>query len=409
MKPLSRSPRAKPKAGKEHGKAHASETTLIHAGTPQGVLSGTVAPPVYRFSTVTYDSVAEYEAAHHERFGHLLYGRLGSPTTWALEDALCELEGAGDCLLAPSGLAAIHLALTAVLSAGDHLLVTDAVYAPVRQLCANVLSRYGIQTEFYDPLLGGDVAKLIRPNTRAMYVESPGSHTFEVQDIPAIARAARKAGALVIADNTWATGLYFRSFDHGVDISVHAGTKYIAGHSDAMLGAVLCAPHMDDKVRRHWSDTGTAVGPDDAFLALRGLRTLSVRLERHQSNALAVARWLEARPEVERVLYPALPSHPQHALWQRDFRGASGLLTMVPRDASENQVRAFADTLQLFGIGASWGGYESLVLPGLPTRTAGSRPWQGERSALRLHIGLEHIDDLIADLDAGFAAMKQVA
>jgi cystathionine beta-lyase len=388
-------------------KQRSAQTALVHAGAPTHELSGTVLPPVYRFTTVTYDSVADYMKAHDDRFGQLIYGRLGSPTTWGLEDALCELEGGTDCVLTPSGLAAIYVALTATLSAGDHVLITDTVYPPVRLFSESTLKRFGIEVEYYDPLIGKGIAKLIRPNTRVVYVESPGSQTFEVQDIPAIARAAHAAGALVICDNSWATGLYCRSFDLGVDICVLACTKYIVGHSDAMVGAVVSKDaKLGERVRKHWFETGTAIAPDDAFLALRGMRTLSVRLERHRSNALKVAKWLEQRADVERVLFPALPSHPQHRIWKRDFRGASGLFSFVPKKASEKQVRAFVDSLALFGIGASWGGYESLAMPSLPLRTAASRPWSGERSAIRLHIGLENVDELIADLEQGFRVMR---
>lgn len=388
-------------------KKRAAQTALIHAGAPTHELAGTVMPPVYRFTTVTYDTVAEYEDAQHDRFGRLLYGRLGSPTTWGLEDALCELEGGADCVLTPSGLSAIYTALTATLSAGDHVLITDTVYPPVRTFARTTLARFGIEVEYYDPLIGAGITAKIRPNTRVVYVESPGSQTFEVQDIPAIAKAAHAAGALVIADNSWATGLYCRCLDLGVDICVLACTKYIVGHSDAMVGAVICAAHLGDRVRRHWFETGTAIAPDDAFLGLRGMRTLAVRLDRHQENALKVANWLQARADVESVLYPALPSHPQHALWKRDFRGACGLFAFVPRKASEAQVRAFVDSLELFGIGASWGGYESLAMPALPARTAAGRPWTGERSAVRLHIGLENVDELIADLEQGLEVMKR--
>jgi cystathionine beta-lyase len=387
-------------------KKRSPQTALIHAGAPTHEIAGTVVPPVYRFTTVTYDSVADYEASHHERFERLLYGRLGSPTTWGLEDALCELEGGADCVLTPSGLSAICLALTGTLSMGDHVLITDTVYPPVRAFAASTLTRFGIEVEYYDPLIGRDIAKKIRRNTRVVYVESPGSQTFEVQDIPAIAKAAHAKGAIVIADNSWATGLYSRPLELGADICVLACTKYIVGHSDAMVGAVISNNTLAGGMRKHWFESGTAIAPDDAFLALRGLRTLSVRLDRHQAHALKVAKWLERRPEVERVLHPGLASHPQHRRWLRDFRGASGLFSFVPKKASEKQVRAFIDSLQLFGIGASWGGYESLAMPALPVRTAAGRPWKGERSGVRLHIGLENVDELIADLERGFKVLR---
>ncbi len=390
-------------------KKRSAQTALIHAGAPTHEIAGTVVPPVYRFTTVTYDSVADYEASHHDRFDRLLYGRLGSPTTWSLEDALCELEGGAGCVLTPSGLSAICTALTGTLSMGDHVLITDTVYPPVRAFAASTLARFGIEVEYYDPLIGRDIVKKLRRNTRVVYVESPGSQTFEVQDIPAIARAAHAKGALVIADNSWATGLYCRPLDLGVDICVLAGTKYIVGHSDAMVGAVISNKAQAERMRKHWFESGIAIAPDEAFLALRGLRTLSVRLDRHQAHALKVAKWLEKRPEVERVLHPGLVSHPQHRLWKRDFRGASGLFSFVPKKASEKQVRAFIDTLDLFGIGASWGGYESLAMPALPVRTAAGRPWKGERSGIRLHLGLENVDELIADLERGFKVMRSRA
>lgn len=402
MKPLSRPAR--------HSSATrpGNETLLVHAGAPTGVLAGPVNPPLYRFSTVCYDTVAEYQAAHDQRFDHLLYGRLGSPTTWALEDALCELEGAHDAVLTSSGLAAIQLALMANLKSGDHLLMTDAVYQPARNFCDTILSRFGITTDYYDPLIGANIEGLMRPNTRVVYVESPASNTFEVQDVPAIAAVAHARDAVVIADNTWATGLFFRSFDHGVDVTVHAGTKYIVGHSDAMVGVVLSNAKVAERIRQYWSDSGCAIGPDDAFLALRGLRTMALRLDRHGANALTIAQWLEGHHDIEQVLYPALASHPQHALWKRDFQGASGLLSIVPKARSEAAVNALVDALQWFGIGASWGGYESLALPAKPLRTVSARPWSGERSAVRLHIGLEQVNDLMADLDGALQQTRNI-
>ena len=383
------------------------QTRLLHMGTPEGVLAGTVAPPTYHFSSVIYPSMQAYEAAHHERYGQLIYGRVGSPTLWALEDALCELEGAHDAVLVPSGLAAIHLALASTLSAGDHLLVTDAVYPPVKQLCKQVLSRWGIEVEYYDPLDLNALAALFKSNTRVVYAESPASHTLEIQDLPALCHLAHQNGARVVVDNTWATPLFQKPFSLGADIVVHAGTKYLVGHSDAMMGVVLSQSGVASQVRNYWSDTGSCLGPDDAALALRGLRTLDVRLQRHQQNALCIGQWLEQRAEVARVLYPALPSHPQHDLWQRDFSGASGLLTFVPQPSDKRQVDAFADALKLFGIGASWGGFESLVLTALPQRGASSLLWPKAQYVVRLHIGLEHIDDLLKDLDQAFDAWRR--
>ena len=379
-----------------------AETTLLHTGRPGGALTGPVNPPLYRCSTITFDSVAEYERAAAGRFDQLLYGRAGSPTLWALEDALCELEGAADCVLLPAGLAAIQTALLAVLAAGDHLLVPHAVYPPVRQLCGNTLRRFGVEVEYYDPTLGAGIEALLRPNTRAVYVESPGTFTFEVQDLPAIAAAAHAAGAVVIADNTWAAGLLCRALDLGADLVVHSGTKYLAGHADTLIGAVLANAAQAERLREYWFEAGSCAGADEAWLTLRGLRTLPVRLRQHQASALAVARWLEQQPQVARVHYPALPGHPQHALWRRDFQGASGLLAFVPAAASDAQVDACANALRWFRIGVSWGGYESLVLPGRPAHGAPDGP-----KLLRLHVGLEHVDDLIADLAQALPALGQ--
>ncbi|MGA2895021.1 MAG: cystathionine beta-lyase [Xanthobacteraceae bacterium] len=388
-------------------KARRTATKLVTAGRDPESYHGFVNPPVYHASTVLYPSAEDF-LAHRSRYQ---YGRRGTPTTEALELALQELEGpqcAGVSLL-PSGLAAISVALLAVVKAGDHVLVTDSAYGPTRIFCDQVLTRFGVTTSYYDPLIGGAIADLLRPNTRAVYLESPGSLSFEMQDTAAIAKAAHAKGAIVLMDNTWATPLYFRPLDHGVDLAIQAGTKYIGGHSDVMLGTVSANAATVAALKQTARQTGLHEAPDDTYLGLRGLRTLGVRLDRHYESGIAVARWLEQRPEVLRLLHPALPSHPGHALWKRDFTGASGLFSMVLKPVPQKAYYAFLDTLELFGIGASWGGYESLAIPFdcAPIRTAAR--WAPGGPTVRFHIGLEAVEDLIADLEEGFAALAAAA
>ena len=378
-------------------------TRLVTAGRDPRANHGFVNPPVYHASTVLYPNAEDF-LAHRARYQ---YGRRGTPTTEALELALQELEGpqcAGVSLL-PSGLAAISAALLSVVRAGDHVLVTDSAYGPARNFCGQILSRLGVTTTFYDPGIGAGIADLIKANTRAVYVEAPGSLSFEMQDVRAIAKAAHAKGAVVLMDNTWATPLYFRPLDHGVDLVIQAGTKYIGGHSDVMLGTVSANAATVAELKNTVRLTGLCEGPDDVYLGLRGLRTLGVRLDRHYQSGVAVAQWLEQRPEVLRMLHPALPSHPGHALWKRDFTGASGLFSMVLKPVPKKAYHAFVDSLELFGIGASWGGYESLAIPFdcTPLRTA--TRWEPGGPTVRFHIGLEAVDDLIADLEHGFAAL----
>ncbi len=378
-------------------------TRVVTAGRDPASYHGFVNPPVYHASTVLYPSAEDF-LAHRARYQ---YGRRGTPTTEALELALQELEGpncAGVSLL-PSGLAAISTALLSVLQAGDHVLVTDSAYGPTRNYCEGVLKRFGVTTSYFDPLIGGGIAAQFKPNTRAVFVEAPGSLTFEMQDITAIAAVAHEKGATVLMDNTWATPLYYRALDYGVDLSIQAGTKYIGGHSDLMLGTVSANGATVANLKQTVRLSGLCEGPDDVYLGLRGLRTMAVRLERHYESGVKVARWLEQRPEVLRMLHPALESHPGHALWQRDFTGASGLFSMVFKPVPQKAVFAFLDTLQLFGIGASWGGYESLAIPFdcTPIRTA--TKWQPGGPTVRFHIGLEAVEDLLADLEGGFAAL----
>ena len=384
------------------------DTLLAHLGRHPEAHHGAVNPPVYHASTILSSSVAEWEAKRDpaKRFDIVRYGLLGTPTTFALEEALAAIEGGYRAMLMSSGLAAITAPLQACLKSGDHLLMVDTTYGPARNFCDKLLTRWGIETTYYDPLIGEGVARLMRPNTRVVYVESPGSLTFEVQDVPAIAAVAHQHGATVLMDNTWASPLLFPSFARGVDVSIHAATKYIVGHSDVMLGAVITNEEMFLPVRTMAAELGHCVAPDDAYFALRGLRTMGVRLERHQKNALTVARWLQTRPEVARVLYPALPDDPGHALWQRDFTGASALFGVVLRPASKAAVYAMIDALDLFGIGSSWGGFESLILPTNPERIRSATSWQAEGPCLRLHIGLEDPQDLIADLEHGFHQLR---
>jgi cystathionine beta-lyase len=385
----------------------ASDTRLVTGGRDPFAYHGFVNPPVYHASTVLYPTAADL-AAHRSRYQ---YGRRGTPTSEALEGALAELEGprcAGVALL-PSGLAAISTALLAVLRAGDHILVSDGVYRPTRIFCNGVLKRLGVETTYYDPLLGAAIASLFRPNTRAVFTEAPGSQSFEMQDIPAIAAVAHAHDALVLTDNTWATPLFFAALEKGVDLSIQAGTKYIGGHSDVMLGTVSANAATWPKLRETMFTMGLCVGPDDMYLGLRGLRTLAVRLARHQESAFAVARWLAGRPEVLRVLHPGLPGDPGHAIWRRDFTGASGLFSVVLKPVPEPAVHAFLDALELFGMGFSWGGYESLVIMFDCAEYRTATRWEPGGPALRLHIGLESVPDLIADLESGFAALRAAA
>ncbi len=379
------------------------ETQLVNAGRDPKAYHGFVNPPVYHASTVLYPTAAD-QVAHRARYS---YGRRGTPTSEALENALREIEGdkcAGVALL-PSGLAAISTALLAVAGAGDHILVSDSVYRPTRTFCEGVFKRMGVTTTYYDPLIGADIAKLFKPNTKAVFVEAPGSQSFEMQDIPAIAKIAHDKGALVMMDNTWATPLYFKPFEKGVDLSIQAGTKYIGGHSDIMFGCVSANEKALKALKETVYTMGLCVGPDDMNLALRGLRTMGVRLPRHFQSGLQVARWLEQRPEVARVLHPALESNPGHAIWKRDFTGACGLFSIVLKSTSEKSVHAFMDELALFGKGFSWGGFESLVILFDCAEYRTSTQWKPEGPTLRFHIGLEDPGDLIADLEGGFAAM----
>ncbi|SKB37999.1 cystathionine beta-lyase [Sphingopyxis flava] len=369
---------------------------------------GVVNPPVWRASTVLYDSIADMKARGHATHDKLYYGRRGTPTVWALADALTEMEpGAEGTLLYPSGVAAISAGLLALLAPGDHLLMVDSAYEPTRLFCNGMLKRYGVTTTYYDPLVGGSIAELIRPETKLIFLESPGSLTFEVQDIPAIATIARERGVLTMLDNTWATPLLFPALAHGIDVAMMSLTKYVGGHSDAMMGSLTATRTVWPRLRQAAYQLGQAVSPDDCALMLRGLRTLEVRMRRHGENALAVARWLAARPEVGRVLFPALAEDAGHAIWSRDFSGASGLFGFTLKGADDAARARFIDALQHFGIGFSWGGYESLVVPSDPGTIRTATAWTDADALVRLSIGLEDPADLIADIERGFGAMAE--
>jgi len=379
------------------------QTVLVTAGRYPERFDGAVNTPIYRGSTIVHESMAHWEEKKKRRAAGdpaaSTYGRFGMATQHALQEAIAELEGGYRSFLFPSGLAAISSTLLTLLSAGDHILITDSAYSPTTGFIKRVLQRFGVSYDVYHPEAGNSLESQLRPETKVVYVESPGSETFEIQDIPAIAEVAHRHGAKVVMDNTWGTPLFYKPFEHGVDVSIQAATKYIVGHSDAMLGIVTCTEELWPQFKATVEDLGQTAGPDEAFLALRGLRTLGVRLQQHWRNGIEVASWLEQRPEVERVLHPGLPSHPGHELWKRDFRGACGLFAMVLKPAPEEAVHAFVDALQYFGLGVSWGGYESLIIPFDPKGSRSAYKWPYEGQAMRLHIGLEDPADLIADLE----------
>jgi len=376
-------------------------TRLATAGRRKQWTQGIVNTPVWRASTILYDDIASMRETDRDTHHKLYYGRRGSPTQWSLADALTGMEpGAAGTLLYPSGVAAVATALMTVLSPGDELLMVDSAYAPTRAFCGKVLKKLGITTRYYDPLIGAGIAALIGDATRAIFLESPGSLTFEVQDAPAIIAAAKARGVVTMIDNTWATPLFFPALAHGIDLSILACTKYVVGHSDVMLGSVTAAPEYWEPLRATTHSFGQCVSPDDAWLAARGLRTMDVRLARHHENGLKVAIWLKDRPEVSRVLHPALPDCPGHQYWRRDFGGASGLFSFELARGGDAERSVLIDALELFGIGFSWGGFESLAVPADMIRTA--TPWVGKGPLVRLHVGLEDPADLIADLEQAF-------
>ena len=382
-----------------------SRSRLVHLGRDAETTQGFVNIPAFRGSTVLFPDVATLNS-RQQRY---IYGTHGTPTTEALCEAWSEISGAAGTVLAPSGLAAIVVALMSALSAGDHLLMTDSAYQPARIYANTLLKRMGVETTYYDPGVGADIAALFRPNTKAILTESPGSQSLEMQDIPAIAAAAKPLGICVIMDNTWATPLLFSPHEHGVDLAIEAGTKYLSGHSDLLLGLVSANAEWFDRLYRTTDVLGIQPGPEDVFLALRGLRTMELRLREAERQALDLAKWLQARPEVLRVIHPALPDHPGHAIWKRDFRGSSGLFSIVLKPVPEAAVAAMLDGLELFGMGYSWGGFESLVIPFDCANYRTATRWAPGGPALRFSIGLEDIDDLKDDLDRGFARLSSFA
>jgi cystathionine beta-lyase len=379
-------------------------TIVTHAGNRPFENHGIVNPPVYHASTVLSETLEQRIDRSEAR---VRYGRAGTPTTFALEDAMSALEQAHGTILASSGLAAITMALSAFVQTGDHILVTDSTYTPTRNFCNQTLSRLGVETEYFDPLTGSGITELIRKNTRLVWTECPGSQTFDVQDLPAIVEAAHARDVIVLTDNTWSGGYFRKPLTEGVDVSVQAATKYIVGHSDVMMGTIACNEATFEKVRQSSSLFGMCCGPDDVYLALRGLRTISVRMDRHHESGIRVAEWLQSRPEVSQVMHPALPQDPGHELWKRDFTGASGLFGFVLKEGDRTKLSAMMDHMELLGMGSSWGGYESLLIPSWPEQSRTVTNWEVSGQCMRIHVGLEDPDDLIADLEAGFERMKK--
>ena len=385
----------------DHPAGLKAATRLVTSGR-QYSEHGIVNPGVYHASTILYPTAAALRAGNQP----YTYGRKGTPTSRALEDTIAALEGGHACKVTPSGLAAIASVFMAFLDTGDHVLITDSAYRPTRTLANGLLKRMGIEATFYDPADPGAVKAGLKPNTKLVFTECPGSQTFEVQDIPAIAKLAHEAGALVAIDNTWSAGHFFKAFEHGCDISLQAATKYLVGHSDCMMGCVTVNEEHWPRYKAAYEEMGLFAGPDDMYLTLRGIRTLDVRLERHMKSGLAMAQWLRARDEVSEVLHPGLPGAPGHDIWKRDFTGASGLFGFIMKETAQDKVDAFFNVLSLFGMGYSWGGFESLAIPCDVTTYRSATKWTRKGQLIRLHIGLEDVEDLKHDLEAAFDAMS---
>lgn len=383
-----------------------SRTKLVHSSSPSAGAAGLLNPPVHRASTILYGTVEDYIGRHSRLYDGVIYGLYGTETTLALADAIAALEGGHRTVITSSGTAAIALSLAAFVQAGDHLLVIDTAYRSTRRFCDEVLAGYGVEISYFPPEIGSGIAGLIRGNTRMAFLEAPGSLTFEMADVGAIARTARAHGIVTALDNTWATPMLFRPIEQGVDISIAAATKYLSGHSDVMLGAMTAGSEpVFKRLKDSAARWGNTVGPDDCYLVHRGLRTLDVRLERHQRNALELASWFDRQPEVRRLLYPALPSDPGHAIWARDFDGASGLFGVLLDPMTSEEMSAFFNGLQLFRMGASWGGFESLMVPAWPPPVRSCSPVE-EGALIRVHAGLEEVPDLVRDLEAAFARLR---
>lgn len=385
------------------------ETKLINAGRMSKWTRGVVNPPVERASTVVFDSIKEMKHATANKANQVLfYGRRGTTTSFAFSDAMTELEGGAGCALYPSGTAAITSAILSFVEAGDHILMVDNAYEPTRDFCDKILKKFGVETTYYDPLIGKNIASLIKSNTRVIFLESPGSITMEIQDVPGISEVAHQNDCIVMLDNTWGSGINFKPFEHGVDISIQAATKYIVGHSDVMLGTATATEAFWPQLRENSYTLGQCTSPDDLYLALRGIRTLDVRMKQHQQSALKVANWLKSRPEVETILHPAFDTCPGHEFFERDFEGSNGLFSFVLNRGDQKSLTAYLDGMSHFKMGYSWGGFESLIL-GVSSlksmRTATT--WKYDFPLIRVHIGLENVDDLIEDLERGFERLNQ--
>ncbi len=382
--------------GSEHG--FRQDTVICHSGRDPAAHSGAVNPPVFHASTILFPTLAALDAKATTK---VRYGRRGTPTSFALEDAVSALEQAAGSVLTPSGASAISTVLLAYAKPGAHMLVPDSAYGPCRHCCNEILSHLGVETTFYDPVIGAGIATLVRPETCLIWMETPGSLTFEMQDVAAIVAVAKANRIVTVIDNTWAGGVFFKPLTLGVDISLQAGTKYISGHSDIMLGTISCAESVYDRIKTFALRLGLCVGPDDAYLALRGLRTIAVRMRQHHESGLTLARWLAARPEVARVMHPALPQDPGHSLWKANFTGASGLFGFVLKEKDRTRLAAMMDGLRLYGMGSSWGGFESLMVPTNPSPLRSATNWAVDGQSMRVHVGLEDIADLIDDLERG--------
>jgi cystathionine beta-lyase len=378
------------------------ETLLATLGSSPDDHHGVVNLPTYRASTILFPTYDAFIAADNGNWPTPIYGRYGTPSTMALEEALAEVDNAEKAIVTSSGLAAIVVVLMAHLKSGDHLLMPDNVYGSTRRFCDGELTRLGVKVEYYDPLVGAGISALIKDNTQLVFVETPGSLTFEMQDIPAIAAAAHAKNVLVAADSTWGASLYFRAFEKGVDINIQSATKYISGHSDLVMGVITCKSEHYKRIAQTYKNLGMTPSGENCFLALRGLRSLAVRLSRHYENALKVAKWLKTQPEVNEIFYPALEGSAGHELWKRDFLGACSLFAFTVKTTDERKVAALFDGLELFGMGYSWGGYESLLVPVQIHKCRTATKWTHEGTLIRIHVGLEDVDDIIADLKAGF-------
>jgi len=387
-----------------------NHTTIINAGRAKKWTGNVVNPPVERASTVVFETVKEMKHATTNKTNQVLfYGRRGTSTSFAFSDAMVDLEGGAGCALYPSGTAAITNAILSFVKSGDHLLMVDTAYEPTRDFCDKMLKKMGVETTYYDPLIGVGIETLIQENTTIIFLESPGSITMEVQDVPAIAKIAHQHDCIVMLDNTWGAAVNFQPFDYGVDISVQAATKYIVGHSDVMLGTATATETHWPQLRENSYIMGQCTSPDDLYLALRGIRTLGIRLKQHQESALKIANWLTERPEVETILHPAFTSCPGHEFFKRDFNGSNGLFSFVLNKGNQAALTALLDGMSHFKMGYSWGGFESLILGISSVKSMRSvTKWKYEFPLIRLHVGLEDVDDLIEDLSAGFARFNQV-